>query len=476
MFGMIILALVVLFLAVILVRAAMFKPVDSAIQDNDEVKFDKERAIENLQRLVRCKTVSRYNHEEEDDAEFDKLTNMLLELYPNVFKTCELIDIDKRVRLFKWKGKNAGEPAVFMAHYDVVPVEEKNWHEEPFSAVIKDGVMWGRGTLDTKITFNGVLFAAETLISEGFMPENDIYMAFSGGEEVNGPGAKLCVKWFKEQGITPAFVIDEGGAVVENVFPGVSQKAALIGLAEKGLMNVTYTCESSGGHASSPKPHTPVGLLSLACSRLEAHPFKMKLSMPVRKMFDTLGRYSSFGYKIIFANMWCFSWILDLLGKKSGGNMNALMRTTNAFTMMQGSSAPNVIPPHATMVSNIRVNPEENVQFVLDYLKKTINDDSIKIETTIADEPSRVSTMDCEGWNKVSRAAASTWKCIVSPYLMTQCSDSRAYGEISDRVFRFSAMDVSMDEIGTIHGDNERVRLDTVERSCEFFIRLERMC
>ena len=69
-----------------------------------------------------------------------------------------------------------------MAHYDVVPVEEENWTHPAFEAEIRDGVMWGRGTLDTKVTFNGVLSAAENLISQGFVPENDIYFAFSGGD------------------------------------------------------------------------------------------------------------------------------------------------------------------------------------------------------------------------------------------------------------------------------------------------------
>ena len=109
-----------------------------------------------------------------------------------------------------------------MAHYDVVPVEEENWTKPAFEALIEDGVMWGRGTLDTKITFNGVMAAGEHLLSKGFIPKHDIYFAFSGGEEVGGPGAAQIVHYFKDLGITPAFVLDEGGAVVQNIFPGVS--------------------------------------------------------------------------------------------------------------------------------------------------------------------------------------------------------------------------------------------------------------
>jgi carboxypeptidase PM20D1 len=148
-----------------------------------------------------------------------------------------------------------------------------------------------------------------------------------------------------------------------------------------------------------------------------------------------------------------------------------------AFTQMQGSAAPNVIPPEASLVSNIRLNPADNMDAMLAYLNKTVNDESIGIEVMGGMNPSRISTTDCEGWDLVASAVASTWKgCIVSPYLMVQCSDSRHYGRISDKVFRFSAMDLTSEERATIHGHNERVRLEVIERTVEFYIRLMKSC
>lgn len=105
--------------------------------------------------------------------------------------------------------------------------------------------MWGRGTLDTKVTLNGILSAADHLISTGFVPEHDIYFAFSGGEEINGDGAANIVDYFEQNNIKLSFVIDEGGAVVESVFPGVSQPCALVGIAEKGMLNLEYSVSSS---------------------------------------------------------------------------------------------------------------------------------------------------------------------------------------------------------------------------------------
>ena len=362
-------------------------------------------------------------------------------------------------------------------HYDVVPVHEEDWVKPPFEGILEDGVLWGRGALDTKVTFNAVLTAADHLIAQGYVPEQDIYFAFSGGEEVNGPGAVHIVEFFEQNGIRPALVVDEGGAVVKDVFPGVSAPCGLIGIAEKGLMDVEYKAKSNGGHASAPKPHTPVGILSEVCCRIENHPFKSHITKPVAEMFDTLGRHSSFLYRIIFSNLWCFSGVLDSLCKKSGGELNALMRTTVAFTRMSGSKTSNVIPPEAAMVSNIRLNPEDTMDSALEYIRNAAGHPEVEITKIQGMNPSPVSETNCPAWDKVARAVVSTWKgALVSPYLMVQCSDSRHYGKISDHVYRFSAMDLTSEERGTIHGNNERIRVETAQRAVEFYIRLMKQC
>lgn len=472
-----ILILIVLFLLVIVLRALAFKPRPEAVPDPEEVSFDRDRAVQTLAALVRCRTVSFDDHEKEDDAEFDRLTGMLPELYPNVARSCTLQRFPGRALLYRWPGRQQGEPAVLMAHYDVVPVEEANWTRPPFEARIENGAMWGRGTLDTKVTFNGILSAADHLIRQGFRPERDVYFAFSGGEEVNGPGAAHIVEYFRQNGIVPSMVVDEGGAVVENVFPGVSRPCAMIGIAEKGMINLEYTVSSDGGHASAPGPHTPVGRLSSACAAVEAHPFPMHLTRPVEAMFDTLGRHSTFVYRLIFANLWCFRGVLDGICKKGGGELNALVRTTVAFTQMSGSAAPNVIPPTASMVSNIRLNPADSIASAQEYIRSVIKDKSVSLKQRKAMEPSPVSDTACEGWRKVCAAVSATWKgCIVSPYLMVQCSDSRHYRDLSDRVYRFSAMDLTAEERHSIHGNDEHIRLETIGRATEFFLRLMKQC
>ena len=475
MAGILILAAVALFVAVVAVRTIRFTPKPQPVTSNETVSFDKDGSVEALAQLIRCKTISYTDKELEEDAEFEKLISLLPGLYPHVFTVCSFDRLPDRALLFRWPGKTAGDPAVMMAHYDVVPVNEENWDKPPFDAVLEDGILWGRGTLDTKATFNGVLYAANHLIGEGFQPEHDIYFAFSGGEEVNGKGAPNIVQYFADHNITPSIVVDEGGAVVENVFPGVKQSCAVIGIAEKGMLNATYRTVSAGGHASAPKPHTPVGVLAAACKKVEDHPFPMHMTKPAAEMFDTLGRYSTPLYRMIFANLWCFGWVLDLLGKKSGGEINALIRTTSAFTQMEGSSARNVIPPEAKMVANMRLNPADSIDSALAYLRKTVNDPKVEITAVDSFEPSRISRTDCEAWEKLSATVAETWPgTIVTPYLMVACSDSRHWGRISDKVYRFCPMEMSNEERATIHGNNERIRIQCIHDAVEFYIRLMR--
>ena len=477
MVGYIILGLVAVFLGVILFRAALFIPKPQTESSCEEIRFDREAAVQALATLIRFRTVSHVDPSKEDDGEFRKLIDSLPGLYPRVFDVCSVYQLPDRALLLRWPGRKNGDPTVLMAHYDVVDVEEEKWDKPPFAAVIEDGVLWGRGTLDTKATFNGILSAANHLIAKGFKPENDIYFAFSGGEEVNGKGAPNIVDYFVAHDIHPTLVVDEGGAMVENVFPGVTVPCGLIGIAEKGMMNVQFSAVSGGGHASAPPTATPIDLLAKACRKLHGSPFPMHLTKPAAEMFDILGRHSSFPLKIVFANLWCFAPVLDLICRLSGGELNALLRTTVAFTQMEGSTGRNVIPAEAKMVANMRLNPSDTVESATFYLNKTIHDNRVRVMVLESFEPSPISETDCPAWDKVASAVSLTWNgCVVAPYLMVQCADARHYRDLSRHVYRFSAMDMTAEERKTIHGNNERIRLESIGKAVEFYIRLMKQC
>ncbi len=327
------------------------------------------------------------------------------------------------------------------------------------------------------MTLCGILEAAEALLKEGFVPKNDVYFAFSGDEETMGPSAPAIVKELARRNIKPAFVLDEGGAVVENIFPGVNRSSALIGVAEKGLMDVRLSVKSAGGHASAPHRRTPVGILAKAITRIEAKPFPGRLSEPAARMFDTLGRHSTFTYRMIFANLWCFFPLLNALCKRRGGELNALVRTTCAFTTMSASKAQNVLPTSASVGANLRLIGGDMPESAIARLKKTAREEGVTFEQLYGMAPSPVSPSTGEAWERLARAVRQTWpEAVVSPYLMLACSDSRHYPAISDHVYRFSAMALTKEERESIHGNDECIPVIKIERTAQFYMRLLKMC
>lgn len=476
MIGGIILGVIGVFIIVLLIRAARFVPKQEAPIQKTKVYTNREKIVNDFVNMIQCKTVSNRDESLVDWSEFERFEKLLKESFPLIHEKCSFQKIGKTGFLYKLAGESSEAPCVCMAHYDVVPVEEDGWDKPAFEGIIEDNVIWGRGTLDTKSTLCAVLEAAEQLLAEGYQPKNDLYFSFSGEEEIDGPSCKDIVDYLELQGIKPAFVLDEGGAIVENVFPGVDRECALIGISEKGSVNMSFSMESSGGHASTPPVHTILGQLSQAVGRIEKHPFKKQFTKPVRLMFDTLGRHTPFLYRVVFANMWCFMPLLDLVSKKIGGEINAMFRTTVAVTKMEGSKAYNVLPAKASFGINMRLLGEDTIDSATQYLTKTIANEKITHTFINGANPSKCSDIDCEAWETLKKAIRQTWpEALVSPYLMMACSDSRHYCKITDKVYRFSPMRLSKEERAMIHGNNERIPVETLVKTVEFYIRLLKM-
>ena len=161
-----------------------------------------------------------------------------------------------------------------------------------------------------------------------------------------------------------------------------------------------------------------------------------------------------------------------------GGELNALVRTTCAVTQMQGSPANNVLPPDATVGVNLRIMCGDSADKAEERIRRTIKNDAISLRRGPWAEPSPYSeTEGSEGWARLKSAIQRTWPdAIVSPYLMLAGSDSRHYGRISRNVYRFGPMELSKEERGTIHGNNERVPICKVVKCAEFYLRLIRSC
>ncbi|MHB8963698.1 MAG: M20 family peptidase [Saccharofermentanales bacterium] len=466
-----------LLILLILYRTVRFTPVVEADEEASAVEFDIDAVTGRFQEMIRCRTISSNDESQVDEAEFVKFKDLLMNRYPLVHQSLSREELGPHGLLYRWRGASPDNPTVLMSHYDVVPADEALWDKDPFGSIVENGEIWGRGTLDNKATLLGIMESAEYLLSIGFQPANDIYLSFGGDEEIGGPSADAIVQELRRRGVRPALVLDEGGAIIQNVFPGVPEAAALVGIAEKGYMDVDIEITGQGGHSSSPPASTLAGRLAKIIVRLETNPFHSRLTKPVREMIDTLGRHSSFGLRIVFANLWLFSPLLRAVFGKMGGQMNAMVRTTCAVTKLEGSKSYNVMPPRVSAGLNLRPLNGDSCDFVAKRIMNTLGSPDAKVKVLKAWEASAVSRTDSPGWEMLRKAIRKSWKgVIVSPYLMMARTDSQYFCRISENVYRFSTMRLTKDQLALIHGNNERIPVESLLKTVQFYVELMRMC
>jgi carboxypeptidase PM20D1 len=465
---------------IVVVVAILFYRATSVFENNQyqvtqsltPIALDEGAVLDRFSLALQIPTISYDESSKLDHSAFQAFHQHLAQSFPLVHAQTKLTKFNDYSMVYLLKGQNPQlKPALFMGHMDVVPVDEQTkdqWLQPPFGGKVVDGVIWGRGAIDDKVSVLALMESLEWFLAKNNIPQRDIYFAFGHDEEAGGAGAKAIAKYFVEQGIQFEFILDEGGVITDGIIPGTTQPIALIGVAEKGFVNFRLSVKAEGGHSSQPPAHTAAGILARAIVNVENNPFDARLEF-FDLMFDNIGYSMPLSQRLPLANLWLFEpFVLNKLLKSPSSAASA--RTTTAVTMLQGSTKSNVLPTIATAVVNFRILPGDTIDSIQAHLERVIDDSRVVLSAELANEASAVSPTDNIGFKLIeSSIRRLDDKVLVTPYLVLGATDSRHFQALSDNIYRFMMVSLNPDTLKQFHGLNEQITVTDYLNAIQFY-------
>ena len=426
-------------------------------------------AAEKLGAMVRVPSVSK--REDEDLTEFFKFHEVLEQHFPLLHKHLEKTVLNGSL-MYLWKGADsAKKPILLMGHQDVVPASNEGWSVDAYSGAVIDGNLYGRGCLDCKSTMYVEMQAVEELLSEGFTPPCDVYLSYSINEETGGDGAAAAVRYLKEKGITLALVMDEGGAVMEKPVAGMDRDYAVIGITEKGYMDLKITARGKGGHSSTPPRNTPAARLFAFANEIERkRPFRKELIPEAEEMFAAMAPSFSFPLRLLLGNIWLFKPLLIALMPVVSPFGEAVMATTCCFTMMKGSDAANVIPKEPYLVANLRTSVHQGCEASLAVMKKYADKYDLDIEVIMQRDASPVSNIHSKEFAYVCDCIKKQFPDVgIAPYLIMGGTDCRHFHALTENALRFAPVRMTNAQSASCHAVDENVTVSALAEGVQFF-------
>lgn len=431
-------------------------------------------AEEKLGAMIRIPTVSK--HEYEDLSQFYRFHQELEKLFPLIHEKLEKTVLNGTL-LYRWRGADPQkQPILFMGHQDVVPASDEGWSVPAYSGVVKDGCLYGRGTLDCKGTMYVQMQAVEELLGEDFVPPCDVYLEYSINEETGGDGAAAAMRYLRDRGIRFAFVLDEGGAVIDEAVPGMDKPYAVIGVTEKGYMDVKITARGKGGHSSTPPRNTPAARLFAFANEIERkRPFRKVLIPEVQEMFRQMAPAFSFPLRFLLGNLWLTKPLVIAAMPLVSPFGEALMATTCCFTQMKGSDAANVIPKEPYLIANLRCSVHQNCEESLNVLKKYGKKYDLDFEVLLQRDASPVSDIHSKAYGFVEKTIRAHFPDAgVAPYLIMGGTDCRHFHALTDTALRFAPVRMTNAQNASCHAVDENVTIAALAEGVCFFKRLLR--
>jgi acetylornithine deacetylase/succinyl-diaminopimelate desuccinylase-like protein len=364
------------------------------------------------------------------------------------------------------KGNGRKRPLLFMGHLDVVGVERDKWTVDPFTAVRKDGYLYGRGSRDDKAMDAANLEVFLELHRRKIPLDRDVILLAEAGEEGTtryGIDFMVAQHWDK---IECEYVLNEGGAIHET-----NGKVDYVGVGttEKAPREMTLVARGSSGHASMPRLDNPVAHLGAAVGKLLAWQPPMRLNETTREYFSRLAKISSPEDAYLYTHLEEPAVQQKLAASKI--SQNSMLRTSIVPTMIKGGFRVNVIPAEAEATLDVRALPDENVDELMATLRKVIDDPEIEIvrRDTSNDRPAGApSSIHNEMFEALERAQAKLFPGAVTlPMMVTGATDSAELRAKGVQAYGIGAP-TSDDDALRVHGNDERIRLEGVGKFVEY--------
>ena len=370
---------------------------------------------------------------------FHEMRGYSMNIWRDAFSSLEMELHGGASILLRWEGNTSLplKPVMLAAHQDVVPAgDDRDWSHDPFGGKVSHGRIWGRGTIDYKCGYAGMLEAVSVLLSRGFSPSRTVLFSFGHDEEVGGlAGAQVITESLKARGIVCSSVLDEGGYIYGDPIGGVTAEVAI---AEKGYASFRLVAEAVQGHSSVPPDKTAIGTLSRGIVALE------EAVIPLRDVPSELS-----------ASKW--------------------LNTTIAPTVLSGGCKENVLPGTAEVIVNTRPSPGSSVAEIFDFIRNTVLPLGITVDlldNASVSEPSKVSSTQTMDYKALKTSVLNNvdintgFRCGVFP----AATDSRRYSKIAENTYRFLPVHLGSRGIGALHSVDESISVQDYLRCVEFYV------
>ena len=390
--------------------------------DHENISLEERdlRYAERLAEMIRCRTVSKKDGFEAE--EFLKLRQVIETLFPRMTEAAERTILGKDAYLYKLKGRDEGRNVMVMSHHDVVEAKG-TWQEKAFGGTIRDGKLWGRGTVDTKTPLFAEFTAIEELLEEGFVFPVNVYLFSSHNEETGGDGALLALDYFNEKKIRFDWIIDEGGAVIEPPMAGIDEKK----------------------------------------------PFIRKLHPEVRGMFEAMAPHMSFPMGFVFSHLNLFSCLLIKMMPKLNAAAGEMLGTGCTFRRLSTDEEGNCVGEAFLRCIN-------DADFAKDLA--TLREIAAKhaVDITVRDEDNeyyRPASLESGGYRYIKKTVEESFPYAAAvPFILPAGTDARHFSNLSDAVIRFAPIDIDKQQYASVHGENENISVDTLHLAVDFYKRL----